>query len=1121
MSEYIFALTFFQRGSHQTRSRVRTGTGRLFVVLPIAVVVIFCLLVAVIPPCAAQTTTSTITGRITDPTEAVIPAAQVSVVNVDSGVTIEVESNESGLYRVPSLSPGSYRVEVESSGFQRLVRSGIVLQISQVLQVDLVMQLGAITETIDVTGSAPVVESQTSSVSQLVERSMIEGMPLGNRTATSLVVLTPGAYVVNPGGFGAGFPIFGISGGRVRNQSYSLDGGNVTNVVGLAVPQLQTGLPMDAMQEFRVLSNNYAAEHGHSTSGIVTMSTRAGTNALHGSLFYYVRNDALDARNFFSATKAPLRQHQFGASIGGPIIKDKTHFFFSWEQGRRVSGGTAFRTVPTALQRSGDFSQTLDSKGKLIPIYDPATTVGQDRQLFPGNVIPANRSDSVAEALTDFWPAPNRSGAITGANNFFVNTRPDTVRNVYVTRIDHQLGPSDRLMVRYFGNKWDAENPGVFGIPYADPNANMVNNFVQSILGGYTHIFNSNLINEFRFTFVKRKNQNISFGLNENSAGQVGLQGVSDVGFPRVTITGMSPLGRTTHFRLQTPIKDTQVQEAISYYRGKHAFKVGFEYRQGSNKDDKDQSSSGTFAFTPLITGLPGKSKTGIAFASFLLGEANSANRIRPDIIHSQAAYWSWYVQDDWRVSERLTLNLGLRWETGTPRTEQEDRMNAFDTTAINPVSGTPGIITFANRDGVPRTAWDTDLNNFGPRFGFAWRPPGMDRTVIRGGGGIFYGPTVSNIVATSAAIGFSTDLRIAATQAGIDSAMRLRDGFPIVPRTEIGPGFGAVPVGAKTTTAVSFFERERAMPMSLQYNFNIQHELRENLMVEVGYISNLSHHLTSRRDLTINQVPPELMGSGNAQIRRPYPQYTNVTVINPPLGNSTYHGFTVKTEKRYGVGLTLLAHYTFSKFIDDAESFSEYGDAQSYMDAYNRGLDKSLSGSDIPHRAVISGVYELPFLRDSAGALANVLGGWKIGLIASFQSGPPFTVYNKSNTTNAFSAGPLRPNLVGDPTLPESERTIHRWFNTDAFAAPAQYTFGDSPRSVLRGPGRINMDLSLLKVFEFTERWKMEVRGESFNFLNRVNFNVPAHSLGTASFGIISGAQSARVIQLGLRLTF
>lgn len=1068
----------------------------------------------------SQAVTSTITGRLTDPTGAVVPAAKVNVTNQESGVTYEGKSNEVGLYRIPSLSPGTYRVDVEAPGFQRLSRQGVVVQVSEVVPVDLTLQVGNVSETISITAAAPVVESQTSSVGQLVERTMIEGMPIPNRAATALIALSPAATVIDTGSGGENIPIFSVAGGRARNQNYTLDGGNATNVVGLAVPQQQNSLPMDAMQEFRVISNNYAAEHGHSTGGVITLSTKSGTNAFHGSLFEFARNDAFDARNFFSATRAPLRLHQFGGSFGGPIRKDKTHFFASWEQTRQITGATSIQTVPDAAQRAGDFSNVRDAAGRVIVIYDPATTVNNVRQPFPNNIVPADRIDPIARAIAANWPDPNRAGAVTGANNFAANSRPQFQRNIVIGRLDHQFRPADQLMVRYYINDNQTENAGVFGRPGADPAASLTEGRSQNILGSWTHIFRTDLINDFRLGHIRRKNISRRFGGDENFAANLGLRGVSDAAFPIITIPGTASLGNNP-FRLQTPIDDTQVQDSMSWYRGNHAFKFGVEYRRGFNRDNTDTSSSGSFGFTPLITAQPGVANTGLAFASFLLGEANSASIVRPDVIASHAGYWAWYLQDDWRVTDRLTLNIGLRWEMELPRTVEEDRMNSFDTQAINPVSGTPGVITFAGRNGVPRSAYDADANNFGPRFGFAWRMPGAKNTVVRGGGGLFYGPTVSNIVATAAALGFSTDVNLIATQPGINSALRLRDGFPAFNRPTVDQfdaGFGAVALGQTPRTAVTFFERDRPTPISLQYNLDVQHELRANLLLDVGYLANLSHHLTGN-DLTINQVPPDRMGAGNAQVRRPFPQFSNVLVINPPAGNSTYHAGFIKIEKRYASGLSLLAHYTLSKFIDDVASFNDYGNPGSYMDAYNRRLDKSLSGNDVRHRAVISGVYSLPFLRTAL--LSHILGGWRTGVLLSMQAGPPFTVTTNADTTNAFPAGGLRPDLIGDPELSADERSISRWFNAGAFAAPSAFRFGTSPRSVLRGPGVFNLDLSLAKNFRLTEQVITELRGEFYNATNHTNFGLPGAVLGAANFGAINSARAPRTIQLGLRISF
>jgi len=479
----------------------------------------------------------------------------------------------------------------------------------------------------------------------------------------------------------------------------------------------------------------------------------------------------------------------------------------------------------------------------------------------------------------------------------------------------------------------------------------------------------------------------------------------------------------------------------------------------------------------------------------------------------------AFYAQDDWRVSDRLTINAGLRYEVEFPRRVVGNKMNSFDPLAINPVSGTPGVVTFAGVNGTPERAFATDWNNLGPRLGFAYRLPGKHETVIRGGAGVFYGPTVSNSIGDVASLGFSTSASYSVSQAETQSALQLRNGFPPAVRQPLTPGFGAVPVGQKVNTSVSFFNPKQVAPISYQYNLGVQHEIARDLLLEVGYIANVSHHLTAN-DLSLNQVPPQLMTSGNAQLVRPFPQFNNVTWINPSIGNSTYHGGFIRAEKRMTSGLSFLAHYTFSKFLDDVEAANEYGTTGSYMDAYNRRLDKGRSGSDVPHRLVVTLLYEVPKFKNHR--LANrFLGGWKVGLLENAESGPAFTVITAANTTNAFPAGSLRPNLLRDPSLPSDQRTVSKWFDTSAFANPAPLTFGNSPRSGLRGAPVVTTDATLEKSFFLTEHWRFDLRGEFYNLLNRAIFNVPGFTFGNADFGVVSSARSPRTAQIAARLSF
>ena len=1065
-----------------------------------------------------QSGSGSITGVVKDASQAPVPNAAVKIVNSQSGVTTKAVSNDAGAYRVNSILPGTYRIEASAPGFDTLVQKDLVLSTGQTLALDLTLQVGEQHQTVNVEASSSLSETQSSSLSQVVGHKYIENLPLPNHSANSLINLSPGVVMIDPGQGAENYPIFSVAGGRARNQNFTLDGGSVGNVVGLARPSQVASLPLDALEEFRIISNNYAAEFGHSTGGIVALTTRSGTNTFHGTVFEYLRNDALDARNFFSRNKPPLRLNQFGGSLGGPIRKDKTHFFVNWEQTRQTASDAVLSTVPSLAQRAGDFSGIANA------IYDPFTLVDGAKAPWAGNRIPSARIDPVAQAASAYWPVPNRQGDPNGANNYLGNSRFNLTRNIFVGKLDHALNGNDRLSARYYINDAGTTNAGSYGIPVADPLATNTDVRIQSVLGTYTHNFGPTLLNNFQVSLMNRKFIQTRGGSGENYAGKIGLNGVSPAAFPTLNVTGYGLLGgqgvaNSAIARIQTPIRDLQMQDSISKFVGRHALKAGIEYRRGLNSESNDISSSGNLVFNRLITDRPGAANTGDAYASFLVGAANSAAFNKSDVIASRASYWAAYVQDDYRVTDRLTLNAGIRWEIEMPRYVDGDKQNGFDPAAINPVSGTPGVVTFSGRNGLPRTAFDGNYKNFGPRLGFAYSAPFSRNLVIRGGGGILYGPNISNSITVSSALGFSDNVSYVTSQAETAYALLLANGFPAYTRPSPDtPGFGAVPVGGRPTTAVQYYERYRPSPVSYQYNFDIQKLFFANLLVETGYLGNVSHHLTAN-DLTINQLLPSQFGPGNTQILRPFPQFSNVSMLNPPVGNSTYHGVFVKSERRFANGFSFLVHYTFSKFLDDVASADEFGDPGSYQDQYNRRPDKGLSGTDLPHHLMFTGLYEVPRFRNHK--TVNLLaGGWQLGINANFQSGAVFTVFDSVNTTNGFPAGTTRPNVTGDPRL-ASGSTLQHYFNTAAFTHPANFQFGNSPRSVLRGPGSDSVDLSVAKTFTITERLKTEFRGESFNLFNFANFDVPGHTLGNPDFGIISTAKPARTVQLVLRVIF
>jgi hypothetical protein len=1062
---------------------------------------------------SAQSGTSAISGIVSDASQAAVPGALVSVVNEQTGVSTETVTNDAGRYRVAALVPGVYRVEFALSGFESTVRRPITLQVGETLAVDVTLEIARQSEDVVVKASLPLIESQSSNVAQTVTREMLAALPLPNRAGASLAALAPGVIMIDTGsGTAENYPVFSVAGGRSRNQNFILDGGNASNAVGLTRPQQLTSLPADAMQEFRVITNNYAAEFGHSTGGVVTMSTRSGTNEFHGSLFESLRHDAFDARNFFATMKPPVRLNQFGGAAGGPLKRSRTFYFGSWERTRQLTSDTIVSTMPTLANRRGDFSDLRTSAGQPIDIYDPAT-----RQRFAGNVIPWERMDPVALAALNYYPLPNRDGGPNHAGNYVGNSTSALDRDILVGRFDHQIQPADLATARYYINDSGTRTTGSYGNPIADPLADLTDVRVQSLTAAYTHIFSPEAVNELRVTYLRRKFIDRRPGLGDDLAHAIGLSGVSDQALPVFAIPGYASLSGSAVSRFQSPITDRQVLDSLSLFYGKHAFKIGAEFRAGANDEMRDRGSSGVFSFSPLLTSDSGVPSTGNALASFLLGEAMTASVQRSDRIRTRAAYWALFLQDDWRLTERLTLNYGLRWEAELPRREVDNRMNGFDATAINPVSGTPGIVTFAGRNGVAERAFATDLNNFGPRFGLAYRLDRARPTVVRSGAGVFYGPTISNTVGDLAALGFATSASFVGPASA--SVFRLRDGFPSFSRPDLWPGYGASPLGQKPNTSVSFFNPHQVAPTSYQANIGVQHELIPGFLVEAGYVANISRHLTAN-DFSLNQVPPELMGPGDAQQRRPFPQFSDVTLINPSIGRSSYHAAFVRVQKRAAGGLSLLAHYTRSRFMDDAESANEYGNTGSYMDAYHRNLDWATSASDVPHHFVLTILYEVPAIFSNRYAHA-LLGGWNVGVLETLQSGPPFTVITTANTTNAFPAGPLRPCLVGDPALPRGQRTLTRWFNTAAFANPAPFTFGNSPRSILRGPGLATMDLTLEKTVAIAAGTRLNLRAEAYNVLNRPNFMIPGFTLGASDFGVITSARPARTMQLGVRLVF
>lgn len=723
--------------------------------------------------------------------------------------------------------------------------------------------------------------------------------------------------------------------------------------------------PVEAVQEIKILQNGYSAEYGNSSSGVVLTTTRSGTNELKGSLYEYFRNEKLDARNFFAAQRPPLRWNVFGGSVGGPVFipkmydgRNRTFFFVSTEFQRQRIGAVRNLTVPTALQRDGDFSQSLLNNGNLQQVFDPFTN---PRIQFANNVIPRSRMDPIGATLASFFPLPNRAPSnLQGANNFVANATSALNITTTTAKFDHTFSERDRISHRLVIHDFPSYVTTVWPQPAADPSGNISERRAYSFLTEHIHQFTPTLINDMRMNFQPRFFHSKSIGLGEGWPTQLGLRGVSDRAFPRVNPAGYTSMGTTNQERVQRPIWDHHFVNVVSWFRGSHSVKFGGEVRYGRNVDNWYPAASGVFTFGLQSTARPGVAGSGNGLASLLMGYPTGASIRETDELDRTSFYYALFVQEDWKVTRNLTVNLGVRWETHTPRLDANDRQNGFDRATMNPVSGTPGVVTFASLDGMGRNVYAGDYNNFTPRIGLAWKPFGSEKTVIRSSFGVFFGPPLPG--SNSASASFETAGNFTTPDNGITAPFLLRDGMPATPpATSRGPGFGAVRVGQAIQFAPEFHDFERQLGYTQQWNFTIQREMGWSTVTELTYTGNVGRKLNGP-NTSINQVPVDQMAAGNAQIRRPFAQFGNVTLIAPFWGNSSYHAFNGKIEKRFTNRMNFLANYTFSKFIDDVASGFEAGaPSGGIQNVYDRRSEKALSGNDVRHRLSASGVYELP----------------------------------------------------------------------------------------------------------------------------------------------------------------
>jgi hypothetical protein len=1034
----------------------------------------------------AQTHRASVRGRIVDQMGAILAGAKIKLVRDETNEERTAVSSAEGDFAISLLLPGAYRVEVEQAGFNKYVQQ-VTLAVNQELRLDVTLYVGnPDIFFIDIPGQ---LNKDSASLSTVIGTRQIRGLPLDGRNFLELSLLVPGAAPAAPGSAGSvrGDFAFNINGAREDANNFLLDG--VYNID----PKLNTfGVkpPVDAVQEFEILSSTYDASFGRNPGAQVNVVLKSGANKLHGTAYEFFRNGALDARNFFAPASEPApkyQRNQFGGSLGGPVIKDKTFFFADYEGTRVREGITLVTNVPTLAERSGDFSQSLFAK----PVI-PGTNLP-----FPGDRIPALHP--VGEKIAALYPRPNR--AVPFQN--FVSSPTQRDRNDHFdVRLDHSLSQASELAVRYsFGDRNLFE-------PFTGPTFSLVPGYgndvlrrAQNVMISETHILSSALVNEARFAFNRVASGVFLEGQGRSINNAVGLPELSsnprDFGLSFITITGYSPLGHEFNNPQRSATNTFQALDNATYARGRHLLKFGFDFRAAQQNAFRDVQSRGQLIF-------PSPSPfTGNALADLLLGLPLRTLGARLDNHqHLRTESYNFYLNESFRLRPNLTLSAGLRYEYNSPAVDTEDRANVY-----NPATR---ALVRVGTNGVPRSGFDADKNNFAPRVGLAWTLGSEGRTVLRTGYGVYYDQSP---LAPGEGLYFNFpyfDLNIYFPLPGLPLTLSnpFPNNFPF-PLPESGFAF----------------QPDLRTGYMQHWNLNVQQQIGKNRVFEAAYVGSKGTKLLSARD--INQPRP----SPQPQNPRPVPQFDSI-LFQESSANSSYHSLQLRFEQRLDAGLSVLTSYTWSKSLDNASGFfPSAGDSNFPQDSNNVGAERGRSSFDVRHRLSLSYSYDLPIGKGKAllgdhGWLTSFLSGWQTYGIVTLQSGRPFTVallseIDNSNTGFAnlgFGAND-RPNLVGNPSL--ADRTPDRWFNTAAFAFPPFGSFGNAGRNILDGPSYHNINASLVKNTMLKESVNLQLRAEFFNLFNRPNFNLPDNFLGSPTFGRIRSAQSPRRIQFGVKLLF
>jgi hypothetical protein len=1027
----------------------------------------------------AQTVAGVVRGVIQDPSGGHVPAAKVLLTSQQTGAQRNVSSDARGEFTITAVAPGEYRLEAEHQGFLKYART-LVMEVNQQIHLEIALAIGPGANSIEVKGIAPLVSAESPALGGVIDNRQILGLPLDGRNFFELSLLLPGTVPAAQGSAGSvrGAFSININGAREDANNVLLDGAynGDPKLNGVSVTP-----PLDAIREFEVAASTYDTSFGRNAGGQISVVTRSGGNQVHGTAYEFFRNGALDGNNFFAPSDQPApkyQRNQFGGTLGGPVVKNRTFFFADYEGTRMADGQTLITNVPTLAERTGDFSKSG------MVVIDPTTG-----QPIPGNKLPQYYLNPLGLKIAALYPLPNRN--VPGANYVSSPSQTDNL-NHFDLRLDHSFRAADTLFARYSfvddslfepfaGSSGDSSLPGYgLNVPSRSQNASLAE----------THFFTPALLNELRLTFNRVSNgdyqQNQGTSLNR----QLGLPELSsnprDWGLSLISVDGFSPLGDDPTSPEHGTTNTYQVADSATWTHGRHLVKFGFEFRDLQQNAYRDIESHGFLNFTGLLLGNP--------LEELLLGaptETGGATENNPQ--HLRARSYDAFVNDTWRLRHDLVLTLGLRYEYNSPAVDAANRADVY-----NPATGS---LVQLGQSGFARGGYNPDYKNFAPQAGLAWSPGGRDTTVFRAAYGIHYD---QSSLAPAEGLYFSAPYYNFNLYYPIQGLVNLSLTNPF-PSNFPFPYPGS---------AIAFQSNLRT-PYIQQWNFSVQQQLGKSRVLEVAYVGSKGTHLIDSRN--INQPRPSV----NQENPGPNPYFSEIDIIESQA-NSTYHSMQARLQQRVWQGLSLLASYTLAKSIDDASGFfASTGDPNFPQNAYNLSAERGRSDFDIRQRFTLSYAYDLPVFKGH-----RWLGGWQSFGVLTFQTGAPFTVALLPDDDNAntgisqlgFGAND-RPTVTSNPKL--SNPTPQEWFNTAAFTTPKYGTFGNAGRNILDGPGLETVNFSMVKNTAVTERLNIQFRTEFFNLLNHTNFNLPDNFLGSPTFGQVVSAQDPRRIQFALKFLF